>query len=342
MNPTLPAAGRDDAPSAHAPSVRSRAATRPAATRHAAVAAAVVLLSLSACAAPGGTGDPTATGASATAPGSGTPPEPLVIGAPETTREARLVAELYAGALQRAGINAVVNSDVGGWDQYADALRGGGVDVVPEFGGDLLFRYDAETTARTAGDVYSELAEALPEELDLLAASDATRQPVLVMTRAESVAHDITALADLDGACEDLAFGGPQSLLTRADGVPALRAEYECEPKSFSQLRTDSDVLEAVIADRVQVAQMVSTDPNIARHALVVLQGSAEHFTAQQVVPVVHGESVGDEARDVLNRVSGELSAEDLAVLNSQLLGDAPLTTSAAAATWLTEHGFGD
>ncbi|MCO1338805.1 hypothetical protein BJH93_07870 [Kocuria polaris] len=334
MNPRIPAAGRDDAPSVATP-----ATPRTAATLRAAASAAVVLLALTACATAGGAGNPT-TGA--TSSSSATPPEPLVIGAPEPTREARIVAELYAGALNRAGIAAEVDPDIGAWGQYEDALRSGGVDVVPEFGGDLLFHFDGKTTARAGGDVYDELAAALPEELVALAPSEATRQPVLVMTRAESVAHGVTALEDLGEVCEDLTFGGPQSLLTRADGVPALGTEYDCEPKSFNQLSSGADVLEAVITDRVQVGQMASTDPNIAGHSLVILQGSAEHFTAQPVVPIVHGESVGDEARDVLDRVSRELSAEDLAELNSSLMGDAPLTAPAAAATWLTEHGFGD
>ncbi|GHD04099.1 ABC transporter substrate-binding protein [Zhihengliuella salsuginis] len=340
MNPSNPAAGPRGA-AAHRPA-RPLAAS----PRRAAALAAVVLLSLTACgtsngAEPPGPGAAASTADATPSAGSPTPPGPLLVGAPDATREARIMAALYAGALNRAGIEAEVREDIGEWAQYEKTLRDGRIDVVPEYTGQLLFRYDADSTARSAGDVSDELSEAMPDSIEALAASDAARQPVLVMTRAGAVEHEVETLDDLGDACADLAFGGRPSLLTHPDGLPALRAEYECEPESFTQLGSEAEALQAVITDRVQVAQMVNTDPNIARHGLVIVKDSADHFTAQRVVPVVHRESVGEEAREVLDRVSAELTGEELAALNSQLMGDAPLTAREAAATWLTEHGFG-
>ncbi|MBG6085496.1 ABC transporter substrate-binding protein [Zhihengliuella flava] len=308
-----------------------------------AVALTAVLVATAACGTgttPSNSPEPDGSSGSGTAGASESVADPLIVAVPNGTLDASIVAELYIGALTRAGVPVEARRDVTDWEQYGDAVREGRIDVVPGYTGELLYAFDATTTARESGEVSAELREALPESLAVLDTGPASRQPLLAMTQAGSAEYEVTALSDLGEVCEDLGFGGPQPLLTRADGIPELREDYDCDPSSFTQLETSQASLEALINDRVQVAELVNTDPSLEAHGLVVLEGSRQHFMADDIVPVVHQESVGEEAREVLNRVTAELTVEDLIQLNIQRGGDAPVSASAAAETWLTEHGF--
>lgn len=314
-----------------------------------ATALTAVVLGVSACGgaeAPTNSPDATASnGTTASAPASeaqSSAVEPLVVGVPQSTLDGSIVAELYIGALTRAGIAVEARRDLTDWDQYGTAVREGRVDVVPGYTAELLYSFDPATTARASGEVAAALNEVLPESLAVLNSGPASRQPLLAMTQAGSAEYEVTELADLGEVCQELGFGGPQSLLTRSDGIPDLREEFECDPAEFTHLGSGEAGLDALINDRVQVAQLVNTDPNLTAHGLVVLEDSRQHFAADDIVPVVHNESVGERAREVLDRVTAELTVEDLVQLNVQRGGDAPVSASTAAETWLTEHGFGE
>ncbi|GAA3697571.1 ABC transporter substrate-binding protein [Zhihengliuella alba] len=275
-----------------------------------------------------------------TEPAPSTVATPLTLAAPEST-EARIAAHIYAGALRDAGFKAAVAVEPGDRAGYLADVESGGVDVVVDYTGSLLTRYDAGADATEPGDVTAALREALPEGTELLDPAEADRAPVLVTTRARSVGDEIDALSDLGEVCSGLTFAGPSAFAGEERGLSLLAEELECTPGTYASKEDPAEILDDLLTDSAQIAVLPRTYPGIGRNGLVALEDSGQFFRAQQVATLVHAETVPDEARDALGRVSNDLTTEEMLRLNGQTVGDAPLTPRQAAETWLAEHGFG-
>src|SRR5690606_23521239 len=87
-----------------------------------------------------------------------------------------IIAELYAQALEDAGFDVERRYQIGQRDAYVPALESGEVDVFPEYTGNFLQFLEPGTTSTDAASVYSELTDALPDNLvalDFAEAQDA-------------------------------------------------------------------------------------------------------------------------------------------------------------------------
>ncbi|THD39100.1 MAG: glycine/betaine ABC transporter substrate-binding protein, partial [Rothia mucilaginosa] len=60
--------------------------------------------------------------------------------------ESQILAEIYAGALARAGFNARTQLSIGAREAYLGALASGAVDVIPDYSGNLLLYLDPKAT----------------------------------------------------------------------------------------------------------------------------------------------------------------------------------------------------
>ena len=61
----------------------------------------------------------------------------------------------------------------------------------------LLQYFDREATAVSSEDVYAALPDALPEDLTVLAQSEAEDKDAIVVTRETAEEYDLTTIADL-------------------------------------------------------------------------------------------------------------------------------------------------
>lgn len=118
-----------------------------------------------------------------------------------------IVAEIYAQALEAEGFEVERSFQIGQRDAYIPALEAGEVDLFPEYTGNLLQFYNAEASATQADEVYSQLQEALPDNLVALAMSPATDQDSYNVTAEFAEANGLSSIADLAGVTP-LVLGG--------------------------------------------------------------------------------------------------------------------------------------
>ena len=256
------------------------------------------------------------------------------------TGESRTVAAIYAGALNAAGLEATT-TDARAEAGLAEAVAGGSADVAPGRTGALLRDQDPAADATTADSVLQALRQALPEELAVLTPAAADSHAALVATAATAEQYDARNLSDLAPSCGKLTLGAPAGFRSSAQGLPGLEGGYDCVPGTFVALADDGgEAVQALITGSVDVVELPATQPAIEDQGLVMLEDPKTVFAAQQVVPLVNTEVVGQDAVDVLNRVSAELGSDDLTDLNRALAGDARLTPAEAASDWLKENGF--
>ena len=294
-------------------------------------------LALAGCS--GGGGDPLASESPSESAAAGG--ETIVVGSADFP-ESSTLAEIYAGALNAAGIQAETKLGIGSREVYLPALQDGSIDLIPEYSGALLVGVDPETTLVDSGEILDALPEALPEGLVILEASDAENKDAMVVTKATAEKYQLESIEDMAKVCDQLILGAPAEFAERAQGLPGLKDKYGCEFKEFTAIGDSGGPLtvDALLNDDVQVADIYTTTPAIEENGLVVLTDPLQNWPAQQVVPLASSAALSDEAIEVLNKVSAQLTTEDLIELNQAVSGDQKLDPAEAAKMWLEEKGL--
>src|SRR6478735_2551797 len=258
-------------------------------------------MALSAC---GGSSNPlsSAPASSGTASGSG---GALVIGSADFP-ESQILAEVYAGALNAAGVTASTKPNIGSREVYIKAVQDGSVDVVPDYSGDLLLYVNKDATKVSAEK------------------------------------YQLKSIEDMAKVCGDLVIGAPATFAERAYGLPGLAKNYNCVPKKLEPFSDGGGAvtLKALLSDQVQVADIYTTTPSIPDNDLVVLEDPKNNFIAQQVLPLYNTAKMTDKAKEALNAVSKVLTTEDLINLNRAVSGSQKQNPKDAADAWLKEKGL--
>lgn len=283
----------------------------------------------------------TACGGNPTAAPSNDPSGAVVVGSANFP-ESATVAEIYAGALNAAGVKASTKLNIGAREVYIKAVQDGSIDIVPDYSGNLLGFLDPKTTAVTPAQVLAALPAAMPPGLSVLNASAAEDKDALVVTAETAAKFNLKTIDDLAKVCDQLTFGAPPEFATRDYGLPGLKAKYNCVPAKFTPISDGGGPLtvKALLNNDIQVADIFTTSPAIPENNLVVLSDPKNNWLAQQVLPVVKTARVNDAATAALNKVSSLLTTADLISLNNQVSGTQKMDPAAAAAAWLKDKGI--
>ncbi|MFI7741630.1 ABC transporter substrate-binding protein [Kocuria rhizosphaericola] len=291
---------------------------------------AALLLGLTAC---GGGGDPLA-GEGGSEEGA---TETVTVGSADLP-ENEILAHLYAGALESAGVGAETNLGIGSREAYVSAVQDGAVDVIPDYSGNLLLFADPEATASSA----EEIMDALPEGLTVLEPAEAQNKDTLVVTPETAERYGLTSIADLAEVCDQLVLAATPEFAERAYGLDGLEENYGCVPASFEPINDGGGplTLQALLDGNADVADIFSTTPSIVENDLVILEDPENNFIAQQVVPLTAEDRLPQEAVDALDELSGKLTTEDLVELNRRVSGQDQVNPSEAAEEWLSANGY--
>lgn len=280
--------------------------------------AAVAALGLAAC---GGSSDPMDSADPAS--GSGDAAETVVVGSANFPENA-LLAEIYAGAIEAAGVEVETKLNIGSREVYLKALEPGdeSVDIFPEYTG-VLRDYFEGGSATASAEVYDELVAALPDYLTVLEPSEAEDKDAVVVTPETAEEYSLTEIGDLAAVAGDLTLGGPPEWKTRQTGVPGLKERYGVEFKEFRSLDAGGPLtLNALLEGQIDAGNLFTTDPNIAAEGLVALEDPEALFAAQNVVPLVRTEVLTDEIETALNDVSAALDTPTLGDLVTRVVID--------------------
>ncbi|MER6290218.1 ABC transporter substrate-binding protein [Streptomyces sviceus] len=289
-------------------------------------------LVLTAC---GSGGDPMSTSATA---GASSAADTITVGSANFT-ESQLLATIYAEALKAKGVKVKTRLNIGSRETYIPALKDGSIDLLPEYTGALLQYFDPKTKASSPAEVSAALTKALPSGISALKQSTAEDKDVLAVTQKTATAHDLTNISDLAPVAGTMALGAPPEWKTRVNGVVGLKSVYGLSFKKFVSLDAGGPLtLAAITNNQVQVGDLTSTDPAIAKNNLVTLKDDKNLFLAENILPVINKDKVTPTVTSTLNAVSAALTTEELMELNGKVakLDD----MSDVAKAWLTSAGL--
>lgn len=283
------------------------------------------LLTVSACG--GGSADPLASGttsaaASGSASGTAGADGKVVIGSANFP-ESALLANIYAAALTKAGVEASTNLNIGSREVYIKAIEDGSIDLIPEYSGVLLQQFDPTATAVSPDDVYAALVKATPDGLTVLAKSTAENKDAVVVTKATADANNLQSIADLAPVASTFILGGPSEWATRPTGVPGLKEKYGLTFKEFKALDAGGPLtLNALLSDQIQAGNLFTTDAAIPANDLVVLEDPENLFAAQNVLPLIRTDANNPQVAAALDAVSAKLDTATLTELGAKVTVD--------------------
>src|ERR1700748_3540560 len=173
---------------------------------------------------------PSATSASAASSSSGSNPlsggtssGSVVVGSANFP-ENEVLAEVYALALQKAGVKATTKLHIGAREVYYPQVEKGAITIIPEYNGTLLtVEVDKTSTAKSTADVDAALAAKLPSSLTVLHPAPAEDSDSITVTQANAAKYKLKSISDLSSVASQFVLGGPPEFKTRTDGVIGLK-----------------------------------------------------------------------------------------------------------------------
>ena len=127
--------------------------------------------------------------------------------------ESKILAEIYAQALEANGFTVGRQLGIGSRETYIPALQDHSIDLIPEYTGNLLKYFDPKATATSPPDVELALFRALPGDLSMLTPSPAADVDTVAVTAATAQKWNLKTIGDLARP-----FGGGE--IRCAVGVP--------------------------------------------------------------------------------------------------------------------------
>ncbi|MFY9336372.1 MAG: ABC transporter substrate-binding protein [Mycobacterium sp.] len=258
--------------------------------------------------------------------------------------ESKIIAEIYAQALETNGFTVMRQFGIGSRETYIPALRDHSIDLIPEYTGNLLQYFEPDNTVTSPDKVELALYRALPGDLAMLVPSPATDSDTVAVTEATARKWNLKTIADLAAHSSEVKFGGPSELLKRAEGIPGLKATYNLDitPDNFVAINDGGGpaTVRALLDGTVNAANIFSTSPAIPKNKLVVLADPKNNFPPGNVVPLVSSQKMSDELKTVLDAVSAKLTTEALTELNTSVAGNSGVDPDEAARDWVQDNGF--
>jgi len=234
----------------------------------------------------------------------------VIIGSKKFT-ESYVLAEIAKRSLENAGVKVEHRQGVGGTIILWEALRGGGIDVYPEYTGTI-----AEEMLKEPGASIAQIRNALSAQgIAMTDDLGFNNTYALVMRRDRSEQLGLKTISDLR-AHRELKFGLTHEFLERRDGWRPLSERYQVAPSEV--LGIDHALgYSALVKGEIDVKDAYSTDAKIGDYGLVTLIDDL-HFFPQYKAVFLYRKTLSSQAAHALNELSNSINEARMIRLNSE------------------------
>jgi osmoprotectant transport system substrate-binding protein len=315
--------------------------------RKVALGASVLALALSACSTGGGgSASPGATTPASTTAATQAADVAIKIGSDDFD-EAKVVAEIYAQALEAAGFKVDrTGFGIGGRKVTAPALESGQIDLKPEYIGSGLAFYGG-TSGNSADANRTGLQDKLKSVgggitvLNYMAGQDTN---AFVVRKETADQFSLTKMSDVGPVQNQLKWALATDCPTNPLCAKALKDAYGIDQPNATLLGACSGPMaDALLQKTVDVAELCSTGPEITTNGWVVLQDDKQTQPADNIAPLVRNDLLakldGQKLTDTLNAVSAKIDTKTLAQLYYDVATNHKDLADVAKA-WLAANGF--
>lgn len=249
------------------------------------------------------------------------PARPVVV-ASKPFGESYLLAEMFAQLLEARGLRVDRRPGLGATEIAFRALRGGAIDVYPEYTGTGLLAILGEKPMSDDRAVYRHVVEEFQQRYGVrwLAPLGFQNGYAIAVRRATADSLHLSTLSDLARASATLRAGLTPDFIGRADGLPGLKTAYGLSFRDVKAL-LPAVKYQALAASQVDVIDGYSTDGLIAKYKLVVLSDDRHFFPPYEAAAIIRPglDSANPRAVAVLGELSGRLDEVRMRALNERV-----------------------
>lgn len=234
--------------------------------------------------------------------------EPVVVGSKNFT-ESYLLAEITAQSLEGAGFEVVRQFGLAGTKICYEALRAGEIDIYIEYTGTIR-----QVILQSAA---SDIEAALElEGIRMLPSLGFNNTYALAITERFAAQYAIEKISDLVSHA-GIRASFSHEFLNRADGWPGLAHRYGL---AFDTTGIEHGLAyQALSRGQIDITDAYSTDGELTRYALRILDDDLAFFPTYLAVPLVRSE-IDPQAIDVVAQLSGLLTDDMMRELNAQVV----------------------
>jgi osmoprotectant transport system substrate-binding protein len=247
--------------------------------------------------------------------------------------EAKLVAEIYAQALEANGYSVDRTAiGIGARKVSAPALESGQFDLKPEYIGTGLSYYDKTKISNDPAAEATALQAILSTKgggITVLAYSPAADYNAFAVRKETADTFHLAKMSDLTAMAGQLKFGVATDCPTNPVCGPALKSAYGIDVATATLLSAcDAPMVQALVGKTIDVGEFCSTQPDIKANGWVVLEDDKGTQPAENVAPLVRNDllsklgSNSDSFKKLLNDVSAALDTATLFDMGIQVSVD--------------------
>jgi len=227
--------------------------------------------------------------------------------------EARVVAEIYAQALEAAGFT--VSRDGIGLGARAvtkAALESGQINLKPEYiGSGLVAGYGGEATNEGDTNLQRLQEKLTPLNITALDYTPGQDTNAFVVTQATADQYG-TNLSDYGEVENELNWGLATDCPTNPVCAEALRTAYGIDPDDANVTllaACDTPMAEALKSGTIDVAELCSTQPDIIVNGWVRLEDDQQTQPADHIAPLVRNDLLAAVDRTTFEKALNDVSA---------------------------------
>jgi osmoprotectant transport system substrate-binding protein len=264
--------------------------------------------------------------------------------------EAKLMAEIYAQALEAKGYTADrTGIGIGARKVSAPALESGQIDLKPEYIGSGLAFYDPTKSTSDPAANAAALQAVLTGKgggITVLNYSPATDYNAFVVRKDTSDQFSLTKLSQVAAINPPLKIGVATDCPTNPVCGKALKDAYGIDVAQAKLLSPcDTPMVQALLGKTIDVGELCSTQPDIQVNGWVILDDDKKTRPAENIAPLVRNDYLTklggdkDAFTKILNDVSAKMDTLTLTDLGKQVSVDKK-DIAAVAKDWLKKNGF--
>jgi osmoprotectant transport system permease protein len=248
----------------------------------------------------------------------------VTVGSKDFT-ESIILAEMTSQMLEARGLRVERRYELGG-NLTHDSLVAGRVDAYPEYTGTSLMailKHPPETDARA---VYERVRREYSERFDVEVGPPLGFEDTFaILVREEDARRlNLKTVSDIIPHAPKWRAGFGQDFMSRADGYEGFARAYGLQ---FAQRPREMDLslsYRALADKEVDVIAGNSTDGMIAKLGLVQLEDDRHYFPPYEAVVLARRDTLErlPSMREVLQKLAGAISTEEMRRLNYQVDGD--------------------
>ena len=233
--------------------------------------------------------------------------------------ESWITGELYAQGLRNLGYTVDLKTNVGSSDIISAALLSGQIDLYPEYTGVMLVSFMGEDRLMDSAEETYELAKTWAEDnrVTMLNATPFENKNAVAVRKEFADEHDLKTVSDLK-RIGDFTYSTYPDNVTGAQGYEGIVDSYGLENMKLKTLSIGLNY-QAIERGEIEAADVFTTDPQLLRSDLVVLDDDKKLFGFQNVVPLIRDDAfaeLDDDASHFLNELQSLLTLEAIQAMN--------------------------